>query len=87
MAFKFIATTTAFSVAGQIHYSNGIISINTDSDAATEYEIQLTGVIPTTLAATDFVLKAIEKHLAFKETEPYTLHTGGNMWNSDMEPI
>ena len=56
MAFKFIATTTAFSVAGQIHYSNGIISINTDSDAATEYEIQLTGEIPTTLAATDFVL-------------------------------
>ena len=55
-AFKFIATTTAFSVAGQIHYSGGIISINTDTDAATEYEIQLTGVIPPALAATDFVL-------------------------------
>ena len=53
-AFKF--TTTTFNTAGQIHYSNGIISLNTDSDAATEYEIQLTGVIPTTLAATDFVL-------------------------------
>ena len=53
-AFKF--TTTTFNTPGQIHYSNGIISINTDSDAATEYEIQLTGEIPTTLAATDFVL-------------------------------
>ena len=53
-AFKVI--TTAFNAPGQIHYSGGIISLNTDSDAATEYEIQLTGVIPTTLAATDFVL-------------------------------
>ena len=53
-AFKFI--TTPFNAPGQLHYSNGIISINTDTDSATEYEIQLTGVIPTTLAATDFVL-------------------------------
>ena len=55
-AFTFIASTTAFSVAGQIHYSGGIISINNDTDAATEFEIQLTGVIPPALASTDFVL-------------------------------
>ena len=55
-AFTFIASTTAFSVAGQVRYSAGIIAINTDTDAATEYEIQLTGVIPAVLAATDFVL-------------------------------
>ena len=53
-AFKFI--TSAFNAPGQIHYSGGIISLNTDSDAASEYEIQLTGVIPAKLAATDFVL-------------------------------
>ena len=55
-AFTFIASTTAFSVAGQVRYSAGIIAINIDTDAATEYEIQLTGVIPAVLAATDFVL-------------------------------
>ena len=55
-AFKFISLATAFNSPGQIHYKAGIISINTDTDTAAEYEIQLTGVAPATLTATDFVL-------------------------------
>jgi hypothetical protein len=39
-----------------VRYAAGIIAINTDTDAATEYDIQLTGFIPAVLAATDFVL-------------------------------
>jgi Ca2+-binding RTX toxin-like protein len=53
-AFSLI--TTALTTAGQISYSAGLISINTDTDAAAEFEIQLTGVIPATLAVTDFML-------------------------------
>ncbi|MGZ8173613.1 DUF4347 domain-containing protein [Methylobacter sp.] len=55
-AFTLIGSIAAFSTAGQIRYSAGLISINTDTDVAAEFEIQLTGVIPATLAATDFVL-------------------------------
>jgi len=52
----FALITTAFNTPGQIRYSAGIISINTDKDSAAEYEIELTGVIPSTLTATDFIL-------------------------------
>jgi Ca2+-binding RTX toxin-like protein len=53
-AFDFI--TTAFTAAGQISYNNGIISINMDADAASEFEIELTGTVPASLSAADFVL-------------------------------
>ena len=52
----FALISTAFNAPGQIRYSAGIISINTDKDSAADYEIQLTGVIPSTLTATDFML-------------------------------
>ena len=53
-AFKFVTSFTA--AAGQVRYSQGIVYLNTDSDTATEYEIALTGVVPASLKATDFVL-------------------------------
>jgi|GEM_PF-2388393 len=53
-AFDFI--TTAFTAAGQISYNNGIVSINMDADAASEFEIELTGTVPASLSAADFVL-------------------------------
>jgi Ca2+-binding RTX toxin-like protein len=52
----FALISTAFNAPGQIRYSAGIISINTDKDSAAEYEIVLTGLIPITLSATDFIL-------------------------------
>ena len=48
--------STRFNAPGQISYNAGIISINTNNDSAAEYEIQLTGVIPTSLAVSDFML-------------------------------
>jgi Ca2+-binding RTX toxin-like protein len=51
--FSFVST---FSGAGQVRYSSGIVSINTDADATAEYQIQLTGSAPNALAASDFVL-------------------------------
>jgi Ca2+-binding RTX toxin-like protein len=53
-AFTFM--TTPFSAAGQVSYSGGIISINTNADTAAEFQIQLTGVVPASLTASDFVL-------------------------------
>ena len=53
----FALISTAFNAPGQIRYSAGIISINTDKDSAAEYEIVLTGLIPITLSATDFILQ------------------------------
>lgn len=41
-AFKWIGNN-AFTAAGQLRYSGGILSGNTDGDAAAEFEIQLTG--------------------------------------------
>ncbi|NML15700.1 calcium-binding protein [Azohydromonas caseinilytica] len=53
----FSLVTTGFgTAAGQVRYAGGIVSINTDTDAAAEYEIQLIGTVPTALGATDFVL-------------------------------
>ena len=52
----FSLVTSGFTAAGQISYSAGIISINTDTDASAEYEIQLTGVLPTTLTIADLIL-------------------------------
>lgn len=48
--------TAGFTGVGQVSYSGGIVAINTDADTAAEYEIQLTGIVPTSLAATDFIL-------------------------------
>ncbi|WP_394754772.1 hypothetical protein, partial [Crenothrix sp.] len=53
-AYSFVTSFTA--AIGQIRYNAGIIYFNTDADIAAEYEIQLAGVIPTILNATDFVL-------------------------------
>lgn len=44
------------SATGKVAYSNGWISISTDADSAAEYQIQLVGTVPATLAATDFIL-------------------------------
>lgn len=41
---------------GQLRYAGGILSINTDTDAAAEYQIQLVGRVPAVLSAADFVL-------------------------------
>lgn len=54
-AFSFV--TSGFgTAAGQVRYANGIVSINTDTDAAAEYEIQLIGTVPVSLTVADFVL-------------------------------
>jgi Ca2+-binding RTX toxin-like protein len=53
-AFTFVSSFTA--TAGQLRYSDGIVYFNTDADTAAEYEIQLTGNLPTTLSATNFSL-------------------------------
>lgn len=53
----FTFVTTGFgTVANQVAYANGIVSINTDTDADAEYQIQLIGTVPPTLTASDFVL-------------------------------
>ena len=44
------------SAAGQVSYANGVVSINTDTDAAAEYAIKLVGTVPATLTADNFVL-------------------------------
>lgn len=54
-AFSFVGAA-AFTAVGQVRYAGGVVSINTDADTVTEYEIQLTGTIPATLVATDFLL-------------------------------
>ncbi len=53
-AFTFVTSFTA--TPGQIRYSGGIVYLNTVAGVAAEYEIALTGVVPASLAATDFVL-------------------------------
>jgi serralysin len=53
-AFAFVTNFT--TTAGQVRYSGGIVYINTDTDTAAEFEIALTGVVPASLAATDFLL-------------------------------
>ena len=54
-AFAFV--TSGFGKAAwQVTYANGIVSINTDTDTAAEYEIQLIGKAPGALSALDFVL-------------------------------
>ena len=53
----FSLVTSGFGkVAGQVKYADGIVSINTDTDTAAEYEIQLIGKAPGALSALDFVL-------------------------------
>lgn len=49
-----ISSTATFSVAGQLQLKAGVLYGNTDTDAAAEFSIALTGV--TSLLATDFVL-------------------------------
>lgn len=50
----FISASRAFSAAGQLKFSNGILYGNTDSDATAEFAVALTGV--TGLAKTELVL-------------------------------
>ena len=54
-AFSLVSTGFG-TAAGQVRYAGGIVAINTDTDAAAEYEIQLIGTVPAALAVTDFVL-------------------------------
>ena len=49
-----IGSTTAFTAAGQLMVSNGVLYGNTDSDSTPEFAIQLIGI--TSLAISDFVL-------------------------------
>lgn len=49
----FIGATATFSIAGQLRFAGGILYGNTDTDAAAEFSIQLTGV--TTLTMSDLV--------------------------------
>lgn len=54
-AFTFV--TTGFgSAPGQVHYCEGVVAINTDTDEEAEYTIELVGKVPKTLSAEDFVL-------------------------------
>ncbi len=53
-SFSFV--TTAFTAIGQVRYAGGIVYINIDSDATAEYEIQLTGAVPASLTAVNFIL-------------------------------
>ncbi|WP_166362084.1 calcium-binding protein [Pseudomonas akapageensis] len=50
----FIASTAAFTAAGQLKFSAGVLYGNTDSDAAAEFTVQLTGI--TTLDTTDLIV-------------------------------
>ncbi len=49
-----ISSSTAFTVAGQLKVSNGVLYGNTDADNAAEFAIQLIGV--STMTTSDFVL-------------------------------
>ncbi|WP_157271716.1 calcium-binding protein [Azohydromonas aeria] len=52
----FVLVTSGFgSAPGQLSYGAGVISINTDTDAAAEYQIKLIGTVPAKLAITDFI--------------------------------
>ena len=53
-AFQFVSSFS--TTAGEIRYSGGMLYFNTDNDTAAEYEIQLTGTVPASLTAADFVL-------------------------------
>ena len=52
----FTLVTSFTTAGGEISYSNGILYFNTDNDTAAEYEIQLTGTIPASLTAANFIL-------------------------------
>ncbi|MEY4979155.1 MAG: hypothetical protein RLZZ352_1425 [Pseudomonadota bacterium] len=54
-AFAFVTSFTA-STPGQVRYDGGIVYLNTDADVDAEYEIALTGVVPASLSASDFIL-------------------------------
>ena len=43
--------SAAFSAAGQVRYSAGVLQFNTDSDTSAEYELVITGSAPTSLTA------------------------------------
>jgi Ca2+-binding RTX toxin-like protein len=53
-AFTFVNSFT--TTAGQVRYSGGIVYLNTDTDTAAEYAIELVGTIPASLTAASFVL-------------------------------
>lgn len=55
-AFSFVNAFTANASTFQVRYSGGVVYLNTDADTGAEYQIQLTGGVPTSLTASDFVL-------------------------------
>ncbi|WP_157265409.1 calcium-binding protein [Azohydromonas aeria] len=55
-AFTLVSGSAFGTAPGQLTYANGVISFNTDTDKAAEFELQLVGTVPKTLAAGDFVL-------------------------------
>ena len=50
----FIGASEAFTAAGQLKFSNGVLYANTDADSAAEFSVTLTGV--ATLGGADVVL-------------------------------
>lgn len=56
-AFTYIGSAAFSAVAGQVRYSGGVLQINTNTNTAAEYEIQITGSVPASLVAgTDILL-------------------------------
>ncbi len=55
-AFTFVNAFTANASTFQVRYSGGVVYLNTDADTSAEYQIQLTGSVPTSLTASDFML-------------------------------
>lgn len=43
--------TASFTGVGQVRYQTGVLQINTDADAAAEYEVAITGTLPAALVA------------------------------------
>jgi Ca2+-binding RTX toxin-like protein len=56
-AFTYLGSAVFTTTAGQVRYSGGVLQINTDTDTAAEYEIQITGTYPASLTVgTDILL-------------------------------
>lgn len=55
-AFQYVSAFSANAQAFQVRYSGGFVYLNIDADNSAEYQIQLTGSVPASLTASDFVL-------------------------------
>ena len=51
---KLLASSTAFTAAGQLRFGGGVLYGNTDTDTAAEFSIALSGI--TRISLTDFIL-------------------------------